>query len=161
MTRKVVSLFLSALFALFITACSAEVQKPLTEKSTYGELSHTYTSPEINLDMYVEKTEYEAPLLDVDFEIKNSGPGTIHFGVEYQVDKLEQGVWHVVPFRENHGVPSIGVELEPEKTYQGKVEAASFDYSFPPGEYRIIKKVYLNGKDFVLATVFHVKELAK
>jgi len=158
MTQRIIALLLAALVALFTTACSPE---SLTEQSKYGELSSSYTDPEISVELHLEKTEYEAPLDTIQFEVKNSGPGTIQFGVEFQVDKREQDAWHVVPFKENHGFPSIGVELEPGKAYQGKVEAASFDYSFPSGEYRIIKKLYLDGKEIVLATEFQIKEPAK
>lgn len=161
MTQRLMALLFAALVALFTTACSPEPLTKLTKLSGYGELSSTYTAPEISLELHLEKTEYEAPLDTIPFEVKNSGPGTIHFGVEFEVDKLEQGAWHVVPFREDHGIPSIGIELEPGKAYEGIVEAASFDYSFPPGEYRIIKKLYLDGKEIVLATIFHVKEPAK
>jgi len=161
MTQRIMALFFAALVALFTTACSPEPLTKLSQPSGYGDLSSSYTDPEISVELHLEKAEYEAPLDTIPFEVKNSGPGTIHFGVEFEVDKLEQGVWYVVPFREDHGIPSIGIELEPGKAYQGTVEAASFDYSFPPGEYRIIKKLYLDGKEIVLTTVFHVKEPAK
>jgi hypothetical protein len=157
MIRLIFAFFASALVVMILGACSIDDSKPLTTKSSYGELPSTYTSPELTFEMITEQTEYPIAFEEIQFQVLNSGPATINFGTPYHLEKRENGTWYVVPFQEPMAFTAIGLTLAPKEIYQGKFEQDSFNYRFSSGEYRMIKSFHANDKEVVLAVVFQMK----
>jgi hypothetical protein len=146
------------LVVMFLTACSHEETKPLTNKSVHGDLPSIMKTQEVTVEMYTEKPSDASSRDEIILVVKNLGPASLRFGTAYTVEKREQGIWYEVPFKENVGFAEVGLVLEPNDTYQQKINRKAFDYTWTTGEYRVIKSFYANEQKITLAAHFQIDE---
>lgn len=142
--------------ALFFTGCSQEQPHALTSQSVHGELESKITHKEVKVEISVQPGSV-ASFDELILHMENDGPSTLAFGTSYSLEKREQGVWFEVPFDPAVSFAEMALVLQPKKTFEQKINAKNFAYSFAKGEYRIVKSVYANGQEIILAAPFKVE----
>ncbi|MRX72647.1 hypothetical protein GJU40_10860 [Bacillus lacus] len=106
----------------------------------------------INAKLYTDKEEYRS-YDSLILQLENFGPTTLSFGVDYSIEKFENGLWKSLVF-ENMGFASIGIEVQPHDIFEQPVDLPRL----PQGKYRIVKSFSADGTklDATLAADFEV-----
>lgn len=138
------------LMALFITLLlmAACANAPL-------KASDVVVSPDSGVALVADGT-YRVGLDKAPFHIANSTQQQVTYGLYYQLERMIDGQWYVVPFKKDAAVQDISVLLEPGATNQENFRQDMHDYRFEEGRYRILKQVYLqpDGRALWLEGVF-------
>lgn len=98
-------------------------------------------SPEMNVQLELDKTDSITPDDTIVLIIKNYGPTFLTFGKHYSFEKEIDGIWRIVPL--DLSFEEIGIMLKPKDTYEQMIELKDLS----KGKYRIIKQVYGEGID--------------
>lgn len=129
----------------------------LNKKSEKGSLTSGVERQEIKIAMNTERPDYDIGVNEIELEIVNSGKIEIGFGEYYTVEKLINGTWYEIPFKDNVGFDDILHILEPNKNYKEKINTGLMRYTFKEGKYRITKEFYSDGDKIELAAEFSIK----
>ncbi|WP_134684261.1 immunoglobulin-like domain-containing protein [Brevibacillus migulae] len=152
-------LLITVLAALFLMGCSQEAvdtNQALPKQSRHGELPSQLKNKEIHAEMHMDLPSGSSTFDQALLTINNEGPGTLIFGVAFTLEKKENGVWYEVPFKENLAFVEIALHLAPGDSHQDTIRNDMFPYSLAQGEYRIVKQLYLDGKEMILAAPFTI-----
>lgn len=101
------------------------------------------------VEMRTGRTEYlqeEEPMLI----IRNRGPNTVTFGSYYWLQRLQDGEWVTIPFKENVGFPAWLMMLEPGDKYREKIHFGGLTEVPSQGKHRIAKELAIEEMDSTL-----------
>lgn len=144
--------------AVFIIIYSLRWTNPeLNKKSQKGLLTSSVERQGAKIAMNTERPGYGIGVNEIGLEIVNSGKVEIGFGEYYTVEKLINGTWYEIPFKDNVGFDDILHILEPNKSYKEKINTGLMRYTFKEGKYRITKEFYSDGDKIELAAEFSIK----
>ncbi|MFT8322068.1 MAG: immunoglobulin-like domain-containing protein [Bacillus sp. (in: firmicutes)] len=143
---------LSIVLALFLAGC--EEKKQDGEESSYGELESTKSTNDYVLSLKVDKDTYRSKQ-EIELEICYQKGEGVTFGMPYELEKNENGVWRKIPFQSSAAFIEIAIILKANECYKQKVDLDTFDYDFTNGKYRIIKTFTVDGKAVDLAKEFN------
>lgn len=163
MTYRIVALFLFSLM-LLVAGCSMFQTDPqkqsLTIPSAYNSLPDTFREGGNGLSLRSDQEAYKLPLEELAVIIANTGSNSITLGEQRMLEKLQEGVWYKVPYRDEFAFTDIGLGLGAEEKLEQKIPLEYLDYRLTPGTYRIVKTFYINegAEEIVLAAEFEIKE---
>lgn len=144
---------------IFLTGCSSQATN-LDEPSQYkDDIATIIEKDDFVLSMKTTNDQYPSSVEQISIELSNQSPESVLYGENYQLEKLEDGVWYKIPFNKEHAFVDIGYILDPEESKQVTIHILDLDYTMSKGEYRVIKSLYTQaGKQFVLGSTFTIQE---
>lgn len=90
--------------------------------------------------------------------IQNNSGSKVVFGLEYSIQKYENGQWTTLTSNPAVATNAIAMEVSDGGTYTNKLDWAYVYGSLPQGTYRIVKKLSVGGKDKIIASQFVIDE---
>ncbi|QCR32508.1 immunoglobulin-like domain-containing protein [Lysinibacillus sp. SGAir0095] len=146
---------------MFISACSYNFtdsgEEFLEEESEYGDLPNKLNEELTEIEVTTDKNEYSTQLNELILKIENAGTTTVGFGVPLYIEKLINGTWYRIPYK-NLSFTDIGLGIEPNSEYEQAVPLEYLNYQITQGNYRIIKAFNINEGEVVLGAEFEIKE---
>lgn len=82
--------------------------------------------------------------------IRNNGPNTVTFGSYYWLQRLQDGEWVTISFKENVGFPVWLMILEPGRFYRYRIHFGGLTEVPSEGKYRIAKELSIEEMDSTL-----------
>ena len=85
--------------------------------------------------------------------------GELYTGEAYTIEKFDGRKWKEVPTKSGEPVTWIAIAyiITPDSTREQNIDFSDIYGELPPGEYRIVKSVYDNGKSEKYYATFTVK----
>ncbi|MEO4054862.1 immunoglobulin-like domain-containing protein [Solibacillus sp. CAU 1738] len=158
--RNILVLFIG--ITMLFSACSNKVtdsgDESLVRKSEYGELPNKLYDQQTKIEVTTDKIEYSTEVNELIFKIENTGTTAFGFGVPLYIEKLINGNWYQIPYRENLAFADIALGIVANSDYVQSVPLEHLDYQLIEGKYRIIKVFNVNGGKFVLGAEFEIKD---
>jgi len=96
---------------------------------------------EINASARLDRTVYGDGEETAVLTLENAGPTVLVFGVDYRIEKLEDGEWRDVPL--DLAFIDIALMLQPGQSHELQVDLRKLG----PGEYRVVKPLWAEGLD--------------
>lgn len=147
---------------LLISACSnnATVSKAdlLERKSEYGELPNKLNEAQTIIEVTTDKKEYSTQSNELILKIKNTGTTTVGFGLPLYIEKLIDGAWYQIPYRDDYAFADVTSAIEPYSNYEQEVHLEYLDYQLTVGNYRVVKAFNVTEGEYVLGAEFEMKE---
>lgn len=109
---------------------------------------------QINADISLPKERYSSEG-QLELTLKNTGSGTFYFGLDYFIERYDNGVWAWVPYGGDgiREIPAIAFSLG-----EGALWKETITYgNFPEGRYRVGKRVSYLEQNIPLSVEFLVE----
>ncbi|MFP3344619.1 immunoglobulin-like domain-containing protein, partial [Halomonas sp. SIMBA_159] len=100
----------------------------LTIPSAYNSLPDTFSEGENGLSLRSDQEAYKLPLEELAVIIANTGSNSITLGEQRMLEKLQEGVWYKVPYRDEFAFTDIGLGLGAEEKLEQKIPLEYLDY---------------------------------
>ncbi|ALS75803.1 hypothetical protein AUC31_11635 [Planococcus rifietoensis] len=158
--KNLTSILLTSL--LLLSACSLfetnQKKEVLENNSSYGNLPNTFINGETTVSMQSDEENYAFPVDEIILIISNSGSSTVGFGEHRTLEKLQEGTWYEIPYREQFAFTDIG--LGAGENLEQEMPLEFLDYELTTGTYRIVKNYYINEgvEEIALAAEFEIKK---
>lgn len=138
----------------WISACSDN--NVLTLKSEYDDLNDKYIKNQTSLEVYTDKEYYSLPVDRIVLKIENKGTSELNFGEERFLEKLVDGIWYRVPYKDL-GFNSINLTIDPGDSFAQEMPLEFLDYKLTEGIYRIPKAFDNGTEQFIIAAEFEIR----
>lgn len=160
--KNLTSILLTSL--LLLSACSLfetnQKKEVLENTSSQGGLPNTFINGETTVSMQSGEENYAFPVDEIILIISNSGSSNVGFGEHRTLEKLQEGTWYEVPYREQFAFTDIGLGLGAGENLEQEMPLEFLDYELTTGTYRIVKNFYINEgvEEVALAAEFEIKK---
>lgn len=134
--KRATVILVGAMCMSFLFAC--QKNKPLQP----SEISETQINADKSITMATEYACYgqDAPKINVTIT-NHSDTDTCAYGVDYLIQKQEDGEWKDVPFREEMAWIEIACLVLPGQTSSQTILLSDLDYAWTAGSYRVVKHI--------------------
>lgn len=159
--RNLLVFFMGITLTLLISACSnneTDSEAVLLEReSEYGDLPNKLNEAQTIIEVTTDKKEYSTQVNELILKIKNTGTTTVGFGNSY-IEKLINGTWYQIPYRDDHAFADVTSAIEPNSNYEQEVFLEYLDYQLTEGKYRVVKAFNVTEGEYVLGAEFEIEE---
>ncbi|MGL5381107.1 immunoglobulin-like domain-containing protein [Clostridium sp.] len=155
MKRKAKVLIFMPIAILLLGVFIAFKSEDCGKESIYGEINKEEVLKN-GIEIYVDNIALSKEKNELELVISNIGDKKISFGVEYAVEKKKNGIWYEVPFREEMMFIEIAKILNPAEISSEIISLDNLKGSLKSGEYRVIKRFYIGGKEVIVAGNFTI-----
>ncbi|MFB1099732.1 immunoglobulin-like domain-containing protein [Terribacillus sp. JSM ZJ617] len=136
------------LLLIFIAGCETEL-----EPSKYAD--ELTSAKDVLLEIEADNIKTEDGF---NFRIKNNSEFPIAIGRAYVLEKYDKKKeeWLQIPLKDNVGFHEDGIIIDPGSESSFFASFDAFNYSFPKGDYRIIKVLSSEGDGILLYDDFKI-----
>ena len=139
--KRLILMLLAA--ALLLTACGKqEVKQEMPEETVQDPTCAETLSETGDYAIVCEWEEYASDVERVTFFVENRTEEPLETGVDFRLDRLEDGCWSPVPMVENAGWVSLGLSVPAGGRTALECWFSMYDYDFSGGGlFRIVKEL--------------------
>lgn len=151
---------LLVILIIILLGCKARLPSHLLNPSKFGRLPHEIQNESVHFSIKTEAETFTPSIKKISYVIANNGPSTLFFGSDFYVEKYQEDKWWRVPFIDQMAFTSIGILVDPGKSYTQSFVTKVLKYRFTEGQYRIVKPISLAHQkvNFTVAAEFRIKK---
>ncbi|WP_243300033.1 immunoglobulin-like domain-containing protein [Bacillus litorisediminis] len=140
---------------VWVSACSGT--SGLYIESKYNVLESEINKNKTSMKIYTDNQIYTLPVQRIILKFENNGTSDVNFGESRYIEKLVEGKWYLIPYKEL-GFNDIGLTIKPGESVEQRIPLEFLDYKLTEGLYRIPKSFNDESENFVIAAEFEIKE---
>ncbi len=150
--KPIIGVFLVAALLITLAACAPKIRVDSLEETEYTNLEDTG----IVMSVADESVTTDTPSLTIEYT--NQTDVEYVYGLEPHLEIQKEGIWYVIPLREDAAWNDIGLILPPDGTSEEDFSLEYFYEGLIPGHYRVIKTLYADGNGVTAAAEFDIAE---
>lgn len=156
MKRKFKVLIFILIAILLFWVLIAFKRDDIKKESIYSEI-HSEETFRNGINIYVDNIALSKDKNELELVISNIGDKKISFGVDYSIEEKINNIWYDVPFKEDTVFIEIAKILDKGESTSEIISLDNLKYSLKNGEYRVIKRFYVDGKEVIGVAEFSIK----
>jgi len=158
--RKIISL-IAILFTFHVGYGCSSVAKSETAPDTktnviVNVVLNTLVPDEEGCDFVSKENDFTIGLETIELSITNNLQDDIITGESYNVQVLKDGAWANIPL--DIFFNQLGLKIETGSTRVFLCDLSPEKYNYSSGEYRILKEVTVNRKQYIISIKFNLCE---